>query len=398
VRDVVVTGVGAITALGVGARQLHDGWCGGRSGIRDGQAACTDFDPGDHLSSRELRRMDRFTQLATVATDEALTQAGWTGDPPYEPGRVGCVFGTGIGGLETIEATKETLMRSGPARVAPLSIPLMMSNAAPASVAMRHGLRGPAYSVTSACAAGAHAIGAALRTIQCGDADAVVTGGSEAALTPLARAGFAALNALSASGMSRPFDARRDGFVMGEGAGVLVLEDAESADRRGARALARLRGYGASSDAFHIVAPDMSGRGQAEAIVRALADAAVRPEQLAYVNAHGTSTPLNDRAETVALKKALGAHARRVAVSSTKSAIGHLLGAAGPVEAVATTLALRERIAPPTLGWEVPEEGLDLDYVPGTARPLAVDGAPAIGISNSFGFGGQNAVLCLEAH
>jgi 3-oxoacyl-[acyl-carrier-protein] synthase II len=396
-RDVVVTGVGAVTPLGVGARELHEGWCAGRSGIRDGQAACSEFDPGGYLSIRELRRTDRFTQLAIVATDEALRQAGWPGDPPYDPGRVGCVLGTGIGGLATIERAKETLMRSGPGRVSPLSIPLMMSNAAPAAVAMRHNLRGPAYSVTSACAAGAHAIGAAFRAIQCGDADAIVTGGSEAALTALARAGFEAVGALSSTGVSRPFDARRDGFVLGEGAGALVLEEAESAARRGAHALARLCGFGASSDAGDIVAPDMSGRTQADAIVRALADAAVGPEQVVYVNAHGTSTPVGDRAETMALKQAFGTHAQRVAVSSTKSAIGHLLGAAGPVETVATILALRDRIAPPTLGWEEPEEGLDLDYVPLAARPLDIDGAPAIGISSSFGFGGQNAVLCVEA-
>jgi 3-oxoacyl-[acyl-carrier-protein] synthase II len=396
-RDVVVTGVGAITPLGADARALHEGWCAGRSGIRDGQAACTSFDPSDHLALRDVRRTDRFAQLALVASDEALRHAGWDGTPPYDPRRVGCVLGTGIGGIATIEHGKETLIRSGAGRIAPLSIPLMMSNAAPAAVALRHGLRGHSYSVSSACAAGAHAIGAALRAIQCGDADAIVTGGSEAALTELARAGFAALNALSESGVSRPFDARRDGFVMGEGAGVLVLEEGESAARRGARALARVRGYGATSDACHITAPDPSGAGQAEAISLALADAGLDPQDVAYVNAHGTSTPLNDRAETLAIKRALGAHARRVPVSSLKSAIGHLLGAAGAVEAVATILALRDRLAPPTLGWTEPEDGLDLDYVPGSARPLALNGAPAVAISNSFGFGGHNAVLCLEA-
>jgi 3-oxoacyl-[acyl-carrier-protein] synthase II len=233
--------------------------------------------------------------------------------------------------------------------------------------------------------------------IQTGDADAVVTGGSEAALVPLARAAFAALDALSDSGISRPFDARRDGFVMGEGAALLVLEDAEKARARGANILAYVRGYGATSDAYHLTAPDKEGAGAAEAMRIALADAGLTPEDIVYVNAHGTSTPLNARSETKALKAALGEAVKDIPVSSTKSAIGHLLGAAGAVEAVATILALRDRIAPPTLGHEQPEEGLDLDYVPGKARPLDIDGKPAVGLSNAFGFGGHNAVLCLEA-
>jgi 3-oxoacyl-[acyl-carrier-protein] synthase II len=265
---------------------------------------------------------------------------------------------------------------------------------------MRHDLRGQVFGLVSACAAGSHAIGAATRMIQCGDAEAVVTGGAEATLTPLAIASFAAMDATSTSGISRPFDARRDGFVMGEGAGVLVLESAESAQARGARILGEVLGYGATSDAHHITAPEPDGRGAADAIRRALRDADLTPADVDYVNAHGTSTPLNDRAETKAIKAALGADAARVPVSSTKSAIGHLLGAAGAVEAIATILALRDRIAPPTLGYEEVEEGLDLDYVPATARPLAARsngsaGKPAVALSNSFGFGGHNAVLCL---
>jgi 3-oxoacyl-[acyl-carrier-protein] synthase II len=224
-----------------------------------------------------------------------------------------------------------------------------------------------------------------------------VAGGSEAALVPLARAAFGALDAMSDLGISRPFDARRDGFVMGEGAAVLILEDAERARERGANVLAYVRGYGATSDAYHLTAPDKKGAGAAEAMRIAVADAGLAPEDIVYVNAHGTSTPLNDRAETHAIKAALGDAAKDIPVSSTKSAIGHLLGAAGAVEAVATILALRDRIAPPTLGYEEPEEGLDLDYVPGKARPLDIDGKPAIGLSNAFGFGGHNAVLCLEA-
>jgi 3-oxoacyl-[acyl-carrier-protein] synthase II len=274
----------------------------------------------------------------------------------------------------------------------------MMGNAGAAAVSMRHGLRGPSYGVVSACAAGTHAIGSAMRAIQCGDATAVVAGGTEAALTPLSRAAFVAVEALSPTGISRPFDLRRDGFVMGEGAAALVLEEGQAARARGARILAVMRGYGATSNAFHITAPPATGEGAARAITRAIEDAGVVPAEIVYVNAHGTSTPINDRAETAALKTALGARARTVPISSTKSAIGHLLGAAGAVEAVATILALRARVLPPTLGLEQPDPELDLDYIPAVARPLelAAEQRP-IAISNSFGFGGHNAVLCLEA-
>jgi 3-oxoacyl-[acyl-carrier-protein] synthase II len=250
----------------------------------------------------------------------------------------------------------------------------------------------------SACAAGAHAIGMAERIIRYGDADAVVTGGSEAAITPLATAAFARMDALSDSGISRPFDRRRDGFVMGEGAGILVLEEEEAARERGARILGYIRGYASTSDAYHLTAPEPNGRGAAKAMELAMKDAGIDAEQVLYVNAHGTSTPLNDRSETNAIKTALGEDvAARMPISSTKSAIGHLLGAAGAVEAIATLLALRDRIAPPTLNYEEPDEGLDLDYVPNEARPLQNGDARAIGLSNAFGFGGHNAVLCLEA-
>jgi 3-oxoacyl-[acyl-carrier-protein] synthase II len=263
---------------------------------------------------------------------------------------------------------------------------------------MKHNLRGQSFGTVSACAAGAHAIGMAERMIRYGDADQVVTGGSEAAITPLATAAFGKMDALSDSGISRPFDRRRDGFVMGEGAGVMVLEEEEAARARGARILGYVRGYASTSDAHHLTAPEPTGRGAAKAIELALKDAGVSPEDVVYVNAHGTSTPLNDRSETNAIKTALGdERAHQVPVSSTKSAIGHLLGAAGAVEAIATLLALRDRIAPPTLNYEEPDEGLDLDYVPNEARPLAGSNGRAIGISNAFGFGGHNAVLCLEA-
>jgi 3-oxoacyl-[acyl-carrier-protein] synthase II len=423
VDAVVVTGVGAVTPLGVGARTLHERWCAGESGLSDGEGACADFDPSDFLSAKEARRADRFTQLAIAACDEALADAGWhdgaaaaagaaagAGTVPYPPGRIGCVLGTGIGGIQTLVDGQDTLRERGAHYVSPLSVPLMMSNAGAGALSMRHDLRGPSFAVSSACASGAHAIGGALRMLQSGEADAVIAGGSEAGLTPLARAAFGALDALSQTGISRPFDVRRDGFVMSEGAAVLVLEREAAARARGARVLGRIRGYGASSDAHHLTAPRADGHGQAAAMHAALRDAGVAAKQIDYVNAHGTSTPLNDRAETHAIKLALGEHALRIPVSSTKSAIGHLLGAAGAVEAVATLLALRDGVAPPTLGLSEPDDGLDLDYVPGAARPLARDAAagdgaqsgpeserPLLALSNSFGFGGHNAVLCLEA-
>jgi 3-oxoacyl-[acyl-carrier-protein] synthase II len=393
-REIVVTGVGAVTPLGVGARTLYERWRAGVSGIQDGVGAATEFDPTEHLTIKEARRSDRFSQFAMVASDEALAEAGWDSEKPYDPVRIGCVIGTGIGGIGTLEHGKEVLMEKGPEKVSPLAVPLMMGNAGAAGVSMRHHLRGQSFSTLSACAAGAHAIGTSVRMIQSGDADAVVAGGSEAALTPLATAAFQALDAMSKRGISCPFDARRDGFVMGEGAAVLVLEDGEKARERGANILGRVAGYGASSDSYHLTAPEKDGGGAIEAMRAALADAGIEPSDVVYVNAHGTSTPLNDRAETVAIKKVLG---DGVPVSSTKSAIGHLLGAAGAVEAVATLLAMRDRIAPPTLNYEEPDEGLDLDYVPNEARTLDINGRRAIALSNAFGFGGHNAVLCLEA-
>ena len=395
-RDgVVVTGVGAVTPLGVGARTLHERWLAGHSGIEAGAGAAREFDAAEHLSVKETRRADRFAQLALVAGDEALADAGWSRDDlPYDPARIGVVVGTGFGGIGTLERGRDAFDRHGARRVPPLSVPLLMCNAAPAALSLRYGLRGNSYATLSACAAGAHAIGQSLRMIQAGEADAVVTGGAEASLSPLIRAMFAAMDALSECGVSRPFDVRRDGFVMGEGAAILVLEDAGKAAARGATVRAHVRGYGACSDAHHLTAPDAGGAGASLAISRALDDAGATPSQVVYVNAHGTSTPLNDRAETEAIKAALGERAAAVPVSSTKSAIGHLLGAAGAVEAVATLLALRERMAPPTLGHEQPDDGLDLDYVPGVAKPLPpANGGRPLALSNSFGFGGHNVVL-----
>jgi 3-oxoacyl-[acyl-carrier-protein] synthase II len=396
-REVVITGVGAVSPLGVGARTLHERWSAGTVGIADGKGAATEFDPTEHLSIKETRRADRFTQFAIVSGDEALAEAGWSDELPYEADRIASILGTGIGGIGTLERGKEILMEEGAKKVPPLSVPLMMSNAAAAAVSMRYKLLGPCHGIVSACSGGADAIGAAKMMIESGLVDAVVTGGSEAALTPLSNAAFSALDALSPTGISRPFDKARDGFVMGEGGAILILETREKAEARGAKILGTLRGYGASADAFHLTAPDKTGGGPSRAMKAAMADAGVTPADIVYVNAHGTSTKLNDAAETEALKLALGERAYQIPISSLKSTIGHLLGAAGAVEAVATILALRDRIAPPTLGLEEPDEGLDLDYVPGSAKPLEIDGKPAIALSSSFGFGGHNAVLCLEA-
>ena len=310
--QVVVTGIGAVTPLGVGARTLYERWLAGQSGIEDGEGVAREYEPKEHLSVKEARRADRFTQFAMVAGDEALGEAGWSdGELPYDSTKIACIIGTGIGGIGTLEHNHDVLRDSGPKKVSPLAVPLMMSNAAPGALSMRYKLRGHSYGIVSACAAGAHAIGTAASLIQSGAADAVVTGGSEAALTPLSKAAFAALDALSDSGISRPFDARRDGFVMGEGAAILVLEDAEKAKARGATILATIKGYGASSDANHITAPQPEGRGAAQAIAQALESAGITPDDVDYVNAHGTSTPLNDRAETKAIKLALGDRAGR---------------------------------------------------------------------------------------
>jgi 3-oxoacyl-[acyl-carrier-protein] synthase II len=396
-REVVVTGVGAVTPLGIGARTLHERWSAGTVGIVDGKGEAREFDPTDFLSVKEARRADRFTQFAIVAAEEALAEAGWGDELPYDPERIATILGTGIGGIGTLERGKELLISDGPKKVPPLSVPLMMSNAAAAALSIRFKLLGMCHGIVSACSGGADAIGSAKLLVESGMYDAVVTGGSEAALTPLSYAAFGALDALSNKGISRPFDKDRDGFVMGEGGGILVLEAREAAEARGAKVLGTVRGYGASADASHLTAPDKTGGGPSRALKAAMRDAGVEPSDIVYINAHGTSTQLNDSAETAAIKLALGDRASQIPISSTKSTIGHLLGAAGAVEAVATILALRDRIAPPTLGLETPGEGLDLDYVPHSAKPLELNGKPAIALSSSFGFGGHNAVLCLEA-
>jgi 3-oxoacyl-[acyl-carrier-protein] synthase II len=398
-RRVVITGMGAVTPLGVGALPLYERWAAGVVGIEDGMGACLDFEPSEHFSVKEARRLDRFSQFGVVASDEAVASAGWNGEKPYDPMRISTILATGIGGISTVETNHDLMRQKGANRISPLGIPMYMPNAGAAAVSMRHGLQGQSFGIVSACTSGAHAIGLAARMIQYGDADAVVAGGAEATLTEFGFACFRAVQALSEIGISRPFDERRDGFVMGEGAGVLVLEEAEAAKARGANIIGEIAGYGSTSDAGHLTAPDPTGRPASMALTLAMQDAGITPEDISYVNAHGTSTDLNDASETLALKLALGEYAYKIPISSTKSTIGHLLGAAGAVEAIATVQALNARVVPPTLGLEFPGEGLDLDYVPGQSREMVPvgEGAP-VALSNSFAFGGHNVGLIIRGH
>ncbi|WP_306326524.1 beta-ketoacyl-[acyl-carrier-protein] synthase family protein [Streptomyces venezuelae] len=396
----VITGVGAVTPLGVGAGVLHRRAVAGESGVSGGTGLCAGFHPGDHLSRKELRRTDRFTQLALVAAQEALTQAGWkAGALPYDSGRIATVIGCGLGGTASFEAQQEVLAAQGAEYVSPFMVPAMMANAAAAHLSMVHGLTGESLCVTSACSSGAQAVGTGMRLLASGAADAVVVGGAESAASPLIAAAFRNAGALSPTGTSVPFDRDRDGFLLGEGAGVLVLETAEGAARRGAEVLGSVLGFGASSDAHHLTAPEPSGRSAAAAVVRAMTAAGAEPGDLAYINAHGTGTLLNDQLESEALRSALGAALPTIPISSSKAAIGHLLGAAGAVEAVATLQALRHATAPPTAGLREPDERLGpLDLVR-TARPLPVDrpDRALLGLSTSFGFGGHNAALVLAS-
>lgn len=406
--DVVITGSGAITPIGIGFDNFREGLFSGRSGAGPIERfdsshlpvsfACevSDFDPVDFMPEREQGRIDRFTQMAVAAAVLAHQQADLSAS--IEPSRCGCIVGSGIGGLPTIEEQHSALLEGGPRRVSPFMVPKLMPNGAAGAIAMRFGYRGPCFAVSSACASGAHAIGEAYRQIRTGAADLMIAGGSEASLTPLAIAAFARMGALSKRNedperASRPFDRDRDGFVFGEGAGILVLESRESARRRGAEILAEVAGYGASADAYHVTRPDPDGAGARAAILRALDDAHIDASEVDYVNAHGTSTPFNDRVETIAIRKALGHHADHVPVSSTKSQTGHLLGAAGAVEAVASVIAITDQVVPPTINLDTPDPSCDLDYVPHAARDWKV----RVALSNSFGFGGQNACLVFRA-
>jgi len=398
-RRVVITGTGAVTSLGVGTVPLTDRWIAGESGIVDGFSRCKDFDPTEFMTRKEVRRTDRFAHLAIAAAQEALVEAVWeTAEAPYPPDRVGCIVGTTVGGMATQEEQIVRLHEKGPGAISALTVPMVMFNSAAGNLALRHGWLGPSFAVSSACASGGTAIGVALRMIQSGEVDAMVVGASEAAVTDTGIASFRAMEVLSPTGRSLPFDARRDGLVMGEGAGVMVLEAVETAEARGAKILGEMLGYGSTGDGHHMIAPDPQARGAIRAIELAMEDAEITADGIDYVNAHGTATKLNDRAETFALHRALDPVARRIPVSSTKSVIGHLLAAAGLVEAVATLHSLRKRVIPPTAGYQEREAGLDLDYVP-VSRPFEIghDGHPLIALSNAFGFGGHNVVLCFAA-
>ncbi|MCL4820101.1 MAG: beta-ketoacyl-ACP synthase II [Vicinamibacteria bacterium] len=409
-RRVVVTGVGVLSPVGIGTEATWEGLKAGRSGagpitLFDASAHSTrfacevkGFDPLAHVDKKDVKKMDRFTQFAVAASDFALKDSGLVIDAGNAE-RVGVLIGSGIGGFATIEREHETLMKSGPRRISPFFIPAAIINLASGWVSIRTGAKGPNSAVVTACATGAHAIGDAFRILQRGEADAMICGGSEAAITPLAVGGFAAMRALSQRNdapdrASRPFDKDRDGFVIGEGAGVLVLEALEHAQARGARIQAEIVGYGMSSDAFHISAPAEDGDGIRRVMVATLRDAGVAPAEVGYVNAHGTSTPAGDPIEITAMKAVWGDAIGKVAVSSTKSMTGHLLGAAGGVEAAVTVLALRDQVLPPTINLENPDPACDIDCVPNVARQAAITHA----LSNSFGFGGTNAALLFRRH
>jgi 3-oxoacyl-[acyl-carrier-protein] synthase II len=407
-RRVVITGMGAVTPLGVSMDAFWDGLIEARSGVSrvsifDASthpvkigAECRTFHPADHLDRKTFKRLDRFVQFALVASREAVKEAGLEMDD-VDACRAAIIYGTGIGGLAELEDQHARLLTRGPAKVSPFTIPKLMVNAASANISMAFGIKGESLAVSSACASASSAMARALAIIRRNEADVVFTGGSEAALTPLALAAFASMKALSSRNddpehASRPFDRDRDGFVLGEGAATLIFEELEHAKKRRATILAEVLGYGATSDAGHITQPDEEGEGAAGAIRASLKDAAIDPDQVDYINAHGTGTPLGDIAESKAISRVFGDHAKRLTISSTKSAIGHLLGASGGVELVATVRAIQNGVIPPTLNLDNPDEGCDLDYCPHTARDKSI----RIALSNSFGFGGHNACILLR--
>ncbi len=408
-RRVVVTGLGVVTSLGLEVSELWDSICAGKSGVgRITRFDCSNFkvtfggevaqfDAGAQLGmvEKDVKKLDRFVQFAMVAADKAIRQSAidFSAGDPY---RNGVLIGSGIGGLSEIEQQHNMLFDRGPTRVSPFMIPKLMVNAASGNISVHWKLRGPNSAVATACASSTNAIGDAFKLIQHDMADVMVTGGSESAITPMGLSGFARMQALSTrneqpQAASRPWDRDRDGFVMAEGAGVVVLEEYEHAKRRGANILAEVLGYGMTADGTHMTAPDPEGRGAARAMSAALRDAKIDPQRIGYINAHGTSTPLGDKAETVAIKTVFEDHAKKLVVSSTKSHMGHLLGASGGVEFVICVMALTEQVAPPTINLDNPDPECDLDYVPHEARRLPLNTV----LKNSFGFGGHNACLVL---
>ncbi|MDP4234363.1 MAG: beta-ketoacyl-ACP synthase II [Bacteroidota bacterium] len=405
-RRIVVTGMGAITPLGLNLVSYWDGLVHGRSGAApitrfdasdfDTRFACEvkNFNPLDFIDRKMINRMDLFTQFGVAASDMAIKDAGWSLDT-MDRTRLGVVYGSGIGGMSTYQIQQETLYQTGgPHRISPFFVPMLISDICAGYISMRHGLKGPNYATTSACATSSNAIIDAVMLIERGLADAIVAGGAEAVICPMGVGGFNAMKALSTRNdeperASRPFDRERDGFVMGEGGATLVLEDLEFAKARGARIYAELSGFGMSADAYHITQPAPGGEGAVRSMKMAVADAQMSPSDIQYINVHGTSTLPGDISETEAIKVVFGDHARKVAISSTKSMTGHLLGAAGAVEAIASVLAIHYQTAPPTINYEFPDPACDLDYVPNVARPMKIDAV----ISNGFGFGGHNASL-----
>jgi len=407
---VVVTGVGLLTSVGIGTEATWQGVLAGHSGI--GPITAFDaslfscriagqihgFDPGQYIEKKEIKKMGRFIQFAIAAVDCAMGSAALRVDPA-EAERVGVYIGSGIGGFEVIEREHQNLLEHGPRRISPFFIPATIVNLASGYVSIRTGAKGPNSATATACTTSAHSIGDSFRLIQYGDADVMICGGTEACITPMGIGGFAAMRALSTRNdepqrASRPWDLNRDGFVVGEGSGILVLEELEHARQRGARILAEIAGYGMSADAFHVTAPPPDGDGAFRVMRNAIRDARIEPHQIDYINAHGTSTDVGDRAETAAIKRCFGPHAYKVAVSSTKSMTGHLLGGAGGLEAGFTVLAIRDQVAPPTINYETPDPQCDLDYVPNQARPMHIDCA----LSNSFGFGGTNGALIFKRY
>ncbi len=408
-RRVVVTGLGAVTPVGNDVLSMWQSLLAGKSGVARTtsfdpsafeshiSAEVKGFDPGAYLTPKEVKRTERFTQFAIAASKQAVADAGVRIEQE-DPFRCGVIIGSGMGSMHLIEEQHSVYLTKGPKKLTPFMIPMLICNMAPGHVAMNLGFKGPNFCTTTACASGAHGIGEAFRIIQHGGADVMMGGGTESCVSPMAVGGFCALMALSRrnsdpAAASRPFDKERDGFVIGEGAGVMVLEELEHAKKRGAKIYAEMVGYGLTADAYHMTAPDPEGAGAAKAMELALSDAALRPEQVTYINAHGTSTELNDKIETLAIRKTFGAAAKQVAVSSTKSMTGHLIGAAGGVEAIVSVLAITHGVMPPTINYQHPDPECDLDYVPNQARQKPV----GVALSNSLGFGGHNATLIFKA-
>jgi len=407
-RRVVVTGLGLVTPNGIGVETAWKNICEGKSGIgpitrfdTNGfetkiAAEVKDFHPEQYIEKKEIKKMDLFIQYALAATKEALEDAQLR-ITPENCERIGVIVGTGLGGLPNIEKYHQILMERGPSRVSPFFIPMVIANLASGHIAIQFGAKGPNTCVVTACATGAHCIGDAFRAIRYGDADAIIAGGTEANITPLCVSGFNAMKALSTRNdepqkACRPFEKNRDGFVIGEGAGILILEELEFALRRKAKIYAELIGFGYTGDAYHITAPPPDGEGAARCMKMAIRDAGLTPEEVDYINAHGTSTPLNDVTETIAIKTVFGEHAKKIPISATKSMTGHLLGAAGSTEAIFTILSIRDGILPPTINYEEPDPECDLDYVPNQARRQDI----RVGMSNAFGFGGTNATLIFK--